>query len=105
MLFIVFLRFSANRGVAHRWMAAHSEWVRRGIDEGIFLVVGSLEQGAGGAVVAVGASIDALRARLAEDPFVAHRVVEAEIVPVKPSQTSPRLGDLLAALGRPGRAA
>ena len=64
-----------------------------------------LEQAQGGAVLAVGTSFDALRARVADDPFVAHEVVEAEIVQITPSRTSPLLQELLAATRKSGACA
>ena len=96
MIYVVFLRLSSERAQARKWLDGHQAWIQRGIDEGVFLMAGSLEQGQGGAVLASHTSLAALQARVAEDPFVAHRVVDAEIVPIAPSRTAPRLQALLA---------
>lgn len=60
-MFVVLLRFSANKHLAPEHMAAHREWISKGVDE---------------------------------DPFVAHGIVEAEIVDIDPNITSPELAFL-----------
>ena len=94
-MFIVLLRFSARRDLAGTHMAGHNDWLRRGFDEGVFLVAGSLPPGAGGAILAHGVSAEALRLRVEADPFVAAGVVEPEIIAVSPGRTDPRLQFLL----------
>lgn len=95
-MFIVFLRFTANRVHAHRYLDGHREWLRRGLQDGVFLLVGKLESGAGGAILAHRTTLEDLRSRLEADPFVAEDVVRPEIVGVSPSQVHERLGFLLA---------
>lgn len=63
-------------------MVGHQEWIRRGRDDGVFLLVGSIRSGQGGAILATGATPDELRARVAADLFVAHDVVTAEIIEI-----------------------
>lgn len=101
-MYIVFLRFGANRSRAGAWMAAHSEWIQRGVDEGVFLVAGSLDAAQGGAVLAANTTRDALMARLEEDPFVAHGVVTAEVHGIAPSRVAPQLVELLGRPAAPG---
>jgi uncharacterized protein YciI len=91
-MFVVFLRFSSNKAQAAQHMPAHNAWVQRGFDEGVFLVVGSLQPNEGGAIIAHGLARSALDARLQEDPFVQHGVVSAEVFEVKPTRIDPRLG-------------
>jgi hypothetical protein len=43
-MFIVLLRFSDNKHKAAGFMNGHNEWIRRGFDDGVFLMVGSLHQ-------------------------------------------------------------
>lgn len=95
MIFVVHLPFSANRADAGAHLDAHRQWIARGIEDGVFLLVGNLEPGAGGAIVAHGVSAEELRNRLAEDPFVAADVVRAEVVEIAPKQGDPRLDFLL----------
>ncbi len=39
-MFIVLLEFSDNKGQASQFMEGHKAWIRRGFDDGIFLLVG-----------------------------------------------------------------
>jgi len=93
-MFVVTLRFSTHRMQAPRWMDGHNAWIRRGFEDGVFLLAGSLSAGAGGAVLAHGLTRDALEQRLREDPFVAEGVVDAEIVEIAPGRTDDRLAFL-----------
>ncbi|CAO3411553.1 YciI family protein [Azospirillum largimobile] len=93
-MFVVTLRFSANRAEAARHMDGHNAWIRRGFEDGLFLLAGSLPGGAGGAVLAHGLSRDDLDARLREDPFVAEQVVEADILEIAPGRVDDRLAFL-----------
>ncbi len=90
-MFIVFLRFSQNRSKAKDLMVAHNEWIQRGFDEGVFLLVGSLQPQLGGTVLAYATTREALEARVASDPFVQHDVVTAEVFEVSPSKMDARL--------------
>lgn len=96
-MYFVSLSFrSDDRSQARASMSAHQAWIQQGFDDGVFLVVGSLAGGAGGAVVASGCTREALERRVAADPFVALGIVAAEIVEVAVGRTDPRLGFLLA---------
>nr|WP_222109363.1 hypothetical protein [Streptomyces cupreus] len=72
-------------------MAEHQNWIRKGVDDGVFLLVGSIQPGQGGAVLATGITLEDLQARLAQDPFVVHDVVAAEVIEIAPNLTDPRL--------------
>lgn len=94
-MFIVFLRFSAARDQAGRLMQVHKDWLQRGFDDGVFLLAGSIQPQAGGAILAHGVTLDELQERVDRDPFVADDVVRAEIVEVSPSKADERLAFLL----------
>jgi len=94
-MFIVFLRFSNNRGRARELMPGHDEWIKCGIDQGVFLLVGSLQPQAGGMILAHNTTRSELEARVNQDPFVANDVVSAELLEVSCSKADPRLGFLL----------
>ena len=96
-MFVVFLEFAQRRGQAGALMQAHNDWVRRGLNEGVFLLVGSLSDGTGGAILVHGVDEAALRERVASDPFVAEGVVTARIVAIAPNRADPRLAFLLPA--------
>ncbi|MFD0853471.1 hypothetical protein ACFQ07_14630, partial [Actinomadura adrarensis] len=59
-------------------------------------LVGGIRPGQGGAVLAAGPTSEALQARVAEDPFVVHDIVTAEIIEIEPDLTDPRLSFLAA---------
>jgi uncharacterized protein YciI len=93
-MFIVLLRFSDNRGQAGQFMEGHKEWIKRGFDDGVFLLVGSLRPDLGGGIVAHNTSLSDLQGRVNHDPFVAANVVSAEVLEIAPSKTDERLGFL-----------
>jgi uncharacterized protein YciI len=94
-MFIVLLKFSENKGQAGQFMEGHNEWIRRGFDEGVFLLVGSLQPKLGGGIVAHNTSLADLQLRVNGDPFVVENVVSAEILEITPSKTDERLQFLL----------
>ncbi len=99
-MFIVLLRFSDNKSQAPAFMQGHKDWIKRGLDEGVFIVVGSLkptnESGnGGGSIIAHNTSLEALQARVNDDPFVTENIVTAEILEISPNQTDERLKFLL----------
>lgn len=94
-MYVVLLRFAENKSRASDFMQDHNAWIKRGIDEGIFLLVGSLQPGLGGAILAHGLTAADLQARLEADPFVVHGVVAAEVLEIKPGKADPRLAFLL----------
>ena len=90
-MFVVLLRFAANRAEAGRFMEGHKEWIKRGFDDGVFLLVGSLQPDLGGGIVAHNTSRSALQSRVDDDPFVAEKIVSAEILEIAPARSDPRL--------------
>ena len=94
-MFIVLLKFSDNRGQAGRFMDGHNDWIRRGFDDGVFLLVGSLRPNLGGGIIAHNTSLQDLQSRVNDDPFVAENIVAAEILEIAPSKTEERLEFLL----------
>lgn len=95
-MFIVLLKFSGNKPQASQFMAGHNEWIKRGFDDGVFLLVGSLQPNLGGGIVAHNTSLPDLQHRVNNDPFVAENVVSAEILEITPAKTDERLKFLLA---------
>jgi uncharacterized protein YciI len=94
-MFIVSLKFSENKGRANQFMEGHKEWIKRGFDDGVFLLVGNLQPSLGGGIVAHNTSLSDLETRVNDDPFVAENVVTAEILEIAPSKTDERLQFLL----------
>ena len=94
-MFIVLLKFSDNKAKASQFMEGHNEWIKRGFDDGVFLLVGSLKPNGGGGVVAHNTSLADLQGRVSTDPFVAENVVAAEILELAPSRADARLDFLI----------
>ena len=94
-MFVVLLRF-ADKSKAGPLMEGHKAWIKRGFDDGVFLLVGGLQPNLGGGIVAHNTSLDALQSRVSDDPFVAEKVVTAEILEIAPSRADDRLSFLAA---------
>jgi uncharacterized protein YciI len=94
-MFIVILRFSDNKAKAGQFMEGHKEWIKHGFDDGVFLLAGSLQPNMGGGVVAHHTSLAELQSRVNADPFVAEKVVTAEILEITPSKADARLNFLV----------
>lgn len=74
-MFMVLLKFSDNKSQAGQFMDGHNAWIGRGFDDGVFLLVGSLQPGPGGGIMAHNTTLADLQARVNDDPFVAENVV------------------------------
>ena len=85
-MFIVLLKFSDNKGKASQFMEGHKEWIERGFDDGVFLLVGSMHPNLGGGIVAHNTSLSDLQSRVNTDPFVAEKVVKADFLEISPSK-------------------
>lgn len=90
-MFVVLLKFAENKSLAGQFMEAHNAWLRRGFDDGIFMLAGSLQPKLGGAILAHDITHDALMQRIQDDPFVAEGVVSAEILEITPAKADERL--------------
>lgn len=94
-MFIVLLKFFSNKGQAGQFMEGHKEWIERGIEDGVFVLVGSLQPNSGGAIMAHNTSLPDLQCRVNDDPFVAENIVSAEILEITPAKVDERLKFLL----------
>ncbi len=74
-MFVVLLKFSGNKDKAGQFMEGHKAWIRQGIEDGVFLLTGSLKPKVGGAILAHDTSPSDLQNRVSLDPFVAEDVV------------------------------
>lgn len=95
-MFVVTLKFSTNKARAKEFMIDHNDWIKRGFDDGVFLLVGSLQPNQGGGIVAHNTSLPELQARVNDDPFVAQAVVSADIIEIAPSKVDERLKFMVA---------
>jgi len=94
-MFVVLLRF-ADKAKAGPLMEGHKAWIKRGFDDGVFLLVGGLQPNVGGGIVAHNTTLADLQGRVNDDPFVAGKVVTAEILEISPSRADNRLSFLAA---------
>ena len=94
-MFIVLLKFSSNKDRAGQLIEGHKEWIKRGFEDGVFLLTGSLQPNLGGGIVAHNTSLPDLQSRVNDDPFVAENVVSAEILEITPAKADARLEFLL----------
>ena len=94
-MFVVLLRFSENKSQIGSHMDGHNAWLKRGFEDGVFLLAGSLQPKRGGAIVAHGSSLTEIQDRVDEDPFVAENVVTAEILEISPARADERLAFLV----------
>lgn len=90
-MFIVLLKFSNNKAKAGDFMDGHNAWLKRGFDDGVFLLAGSLQPSLGGGIVAHNTSHADLQNRVNDDPFVSENVVSAEILEITPAKADERL--------------
>lgn len=94
-MFVVLLKFSDNKAKAGEFMEGHKAWIKRGFDDGVFALVGSLAPNSGGGIVAHNISRPDLESRVNDDPFVREGIVSAEIIEIAPSKADERLAFLL----------
>jgi uncharacterized protein YciI len=94
-MFVVLLKFSENKGKAKDHMDGHNQWIKQGFEDGVFLLVGSLQPNLGGSVIAHNTSMPELQERVNNDPFVAENVVNAEILEIDPKKADSRLSFLV----------
>ncbi|MBG6146960.1 MAG: YciI family protein [Roseibium album] len=95
-MFIVTLKFSDNKARAGDLMDGHKAWIKDGFDQGLFLMVGSLQPNMGGGIIAHNTTREEIEAFVGEDPFVSEGVVSAEILEITPARLDERLEFLAA---------
>jgi uncharacterized protein YciI len=95
-MFVVFLRLRASKERAAQHLNGHSAWIQRGFDDRVFLVVGSISAAGGGAILAHNTTLEELKTRISQDPFVANDIVRPEIVEFSASRADERLSFVLA---------
>jgi uncharacterized protein YciI len=94
-MFVVLLKFSDNKAQAGQFMDGHKAWIQRGLQDGIFLLIGSLQPNRGGGILAHNTTLSDLESRVNDDPFVAEKVVTADILEITPTKVDERLAFLL----------
>lgn len=95
-MFVVFLEFKVDRSEISPLMPAHSQWLQRAFDDGVFALTGSIAPGVGGMILAHHLTRDELQRRLDEDPLIAQDKVSVAISEIKISRADERLQFLAA---------
>ncbi|MEW2913684.1 YciI family protein [Leisingera sp. JC11] len=90
-MYFILLSFAVQKDRLAEFLEGHKAWLQQGFEDGVFLAAGSMTDGEGGAILAVGEGEEELAARVAQDPFVTGGVVEPEIIGVAPTMMDPRL--------------
>jgi len=94
-MFVILLTFSENKSKAGDFMAGHNQWIQKGFDESVFLLVGSLQPNRGGSIIAYNTSLTELQTRVNDDPFVVENIVSSEILEIEPKKADERLSFLI----------
>ncbi|WP_299770974.1 hypothetical protein [uncultured Pseudoteredinibacter sp.] len=94
-IFVVVLRFAENRDLAIKYMSSHNDWITKGISEGKVLIVGGLESGNGGCIIARSSDRPSLDEFIQKDPFIENDIVSSEVIEFTPSLSSEGLNFLL----------
>jgi len=94
-MFIVLLKLSDNKSKASEFMDGHNQWIKQGFDDGVFLLVGSLQPNLGGSILAHNTTLIELQERVNNDPFVSENIVSPEILEIDPKKADDRLSFLV----------
>ena len=94
-MFIILLKFSDNKALASEHMPGHNEWISQGFKDDIFLLVGRLQPGLGGSIIAHNISKPDLEEFINQDPFVKHNIVSVDILEIDPKKADERLNFLV----------
>ena len=73
---------------------AHVTWVKKYVDQGVFLLATAKVNGLGGMIVVKTIARELLRDIIDEDPYLIHDLVEYQIIEVDVKLTQPELAFL-----------
>ena len=73
-------KVSRDKAKANQIMDGHLSWLMDRFAKGTFLVAGTIEPKAGGAMLAHNPTLEQIQAIIKGDPFVSDGVVSAEII-------------------------
>lgn len=90
-MFVVVLQFKVDKAEIAPLMPAHSQWLQRGFDEGVFVLTGGIAPGVGGMILAHQSTREELQRRLDEDPLIAQDKVSVDISEVEISRVDERM--------------
>lgn len=85
-LFVAILTYQRPLEEIDAQLPAHAQWLDKAYEEGIFIASGRRIPRTGGVILARGESLDALTARMAEDPLQRLGLARVEIIPFEASK-------------------
>ena len=88
-MFIVTLTYLKPVEEIDALMHDHVEWLKKGYDDGLFVASGRRIPRTGGVILARSGDEQALRDKLARDPFVIHGAARCDLVEFAASMTAP----------------
>ena len=88
-MLIVLLTYQKPLSEIDRLMSRHVAWLKGHYASGLFIASGRRVPRSGGVILARSGDIDALRAVMADDPFIANDAATFEIIEFTPSMTAP----------------
>ena len=88
-MFIVTLTYLKPVAEIDALMPGHIEWLDQGYDSGLFIASGRRIPRTGGVILARSGDEQALRDKLARDPFVIHGAARCDVVEFAASMTAP----------------
>lgn len=91
MLYAITLLYRQPKQELERHADSHKQWLAEKIKTGFVIFAGPLNDGRGGFILATGTDDAAVKARLADDPFVQFGLADAAISAVTPAICSERL--------------
>jgi uncharacterized protein YciI len=95
-MFVITLRYTAGLDQIDAALQAHTEWVDRQYDDGVFVASGAMVPREGGVILAAGLERSELEARLALDPFRQQDIAEYTVVEFTPRRVAAGLERLQA---------
>lgn len=93
-MFLITLTLTEKKAEAAAHMELHNAWISKGFEDGMFILVGSLQPQGGGAILAISSDRSEVEERVAADPFVREGIVTAHIQEIVPGRTDQRLSFL-----------
>lgn len=90
-MFLILLTYTKPLEDVDKHLTDHKAWVKRGFDDGVFVLSGGQRPRLGGALIAIGADRAAIQQRVDQDPFIVSGVATAVIIEVVPSTVDERL--------------
>lgn len=96
-LFVVILTYVRPLGEIDAAGDDHVAWLQRGYDEGVLLASGRRLPRTGGIILALGATLDEVEARMRTDPLQQRALATAEIFPFQANMASDAMRTAIAA--------